>query len=163
MKIHENIFLRKTELTDLENLFQFQLDEESNYLAAFTPKDPSDKEAYLEKWSKIIVNPAINMQTIVVNDAVIGSIIKFEMDGDAEISYWLDRKQWGKGIVTTALTEFLKTETCRPIHGRVAFDNFGSQRVLEKCGFIKTGNDFGFANARQSEIEEFIYKLDTDS
>ena len=52
----------------------------------------------------------------------------------------------------------------RPILGRVAFDNFGSQKVLEKCGFIKIGSDKGFANARQTDrqtdIEEFIYKLD---
>ena len=43
--------------------------------------------------------------------------------------------------------------------GRVAFDNIGSQKVLEKCGFVKIGNDRGFANAREVETEEFIYKL----
>jgi RimJ/RimL family protein N-acetyltransferase len=41
----------------------------------------------------------------------------------------------------------------------VAFDNQGSQKVLEKCGFVKIGTDKGFANARQAEIEEYIYKL----
>jgi ribosomal-protein-alanine N-acetyltransferase len=46
---------------------------------------------------------------------------------------------WGKGIATKALTEFLNIETIRPIFGRVAFDNFGSQKVLEKCGFDKVG------------------------
>ena len=61
--------------------------------------------------------------------------------------------------MTTALKHFLAIENTRPIIGRVAFDNFGSQRVLEKCGFEKIGNDIGFANARQAEIEEFIYKL----
>ncbi|RYF99627.1 MAG: N-acetyltransferase, partial [Chitinophagaceae bacterium] len=40
-----------------------------------------------------------------------------------------------------------------------AFDNIGSQKVLEKCGFTKIGNDRGFAHARQAEIEEYIYKL----
>ena len=30
---------------------------------------------------------------------------------------------------------------------------------LEKCGFVRTGKDKGFANARQKEIEEYIYKL----
>ncbi|MEO8446420.1 MAG: GNAT family protein, partial [bacterium] len=38
-------------------------------------------------------------------------------------------------------------------------DNLGSQKVLEKCGFVKIGTDKGFANARQAEVEEFIYKL----
>ena len=53
----------------------------------------------------------------------------------------------------------MQIELTRPIFGRVAFDNFGSQKVLEKCGFVKIGLDKGFANARQTEIEEFIYKL----
>jgi RimJ/RimL family protein N-acetyltransferase len=57
------------------------------------------------------------------------------------------------------LKEFLSVEQTRPIYGRTAFDNYGSQRVLEKCGFVKTGMDRGFANARQEEIEEYIYKL----
>lgn len=74
-------------------------------------------------------------------------------------NYWIDRKFWGQGIATTALKEFLNMEQARPIYGRVAFDNYGSQKVLEKCGFIKIGTDKGFANARQTEIEEFIYKL----
>ncbi len=69
------------------------------------------------------------------------------MDNDAKITYWMDRKLWGQGIGTTALTNFLKIEQTRPINGRVAFDNYGSQKVLKKCGFVKTGKEKGFANA----------------
>jgi len=58
-----------------------------------------------------------------------------------------------------SLKKFLAIETIRPIFGRVAFNNFGAQKVLEKCGFDKIGSDKGFANARHMEIEEFIYKL----
>jgi len=159
MEIEKKITLRKTEQGDLETLFIFQLDKEANHLAAFTPKDPTDKAAYFEKWTKIISDPTINMQTIVINDLIIGSVAKFEIEGKAETSYWIDRKYWGQGIATSALKGFLKTEHSRPIRGRVAFDNYGSQKVLEKCGFVKIGNDKGFANARQAEIEEFIYKL----
>ena len=81
------------------------------------------------------------------------------MEGDTEITYWIDKKFWGQGVATKALNNFLDIETSRPIFGRVAFDNFGSQKVLEKCGFVKIGSDKGFANARQTEIEELIYKL----
>jgi RimJ/RimL family protein N-acetyltransferase len=92
----------------------------------------------------------------------VGSIASFEMEGNTEITYWIDRNYWGKGITTLALRHFLTIEKARPIFGRVAFDNFGSQRVLEKCGFVKIGTDKGFANARQAEIEEFIYKLNAE-
>ena len=156
---NKNITLIKTEENDLNIFFEFQLDEEANYLAAFTSKDPNNKTAYIEKYSKHLADPTINMQTIKVNDVIVGSIAKFVIENDAEITYWIDKKFWGQGIATTALKELLKIEQVRPIYGRVAFDNYGSQKVLEKCGFVKIGTDKGFANARQKEIEEFIYKL----
>jgi len=153
------IVLRPTEIDDLEWFFQFQLDKEAIQLAAFTPKDPTDKPAYLTKYSKLLDEPTVNMRTILFDNKIVGSIAKFEIDGDAEITYWIDKDFWGKGVTTTALKNFLTIENMRPIFGRVAFDNYGSQRVLEKCGFVKIGKDKGFANARGREIEEFIYKL----
>jgi RimJ/RimL family protein N-acetyltransferase len=153
------ISLTKTEKDDLNAFFQFQLDKEANYLAAFTPKDPTDKTAYIEKYTKFLTDPTINMCTIKVNDVIAGSVAKFVMENRAEITYWIDREFWGQGVATTALKDLLKLEPARPIYGRVAFDNYGSQKVLEKCGFIKIGTDKGFANARQTEIEEYIYEL----
>jgi ribosomal-protein-alanine N-acetyltransferase len=156
----KTITLTETTTDDLHLLFEFQLDEEANYLAAFTAKDISDKVAYLEKYTKHLADPTITMRTIKANDEIVGSVAKYKMEGDAEITYAIDKKYWRQGIATTALADFLKIELARPIFGRVAFDNYGSQKVLEKCGFIRIGSDRGFANARQAEIEEFIYKLD---
>lgn len=153
------IVLRPTRIDDLETLFTFQLDEEARHMAAFTSKDTLEKTAYLAKYTKLLSDPTINNQTIMVDGVIAGSIAKFVMEGDAEITYGIDKKFWGKGITTTALKAFLEIEKTRPLYGRVAFDNYGSQKVLEKCGFVKTGKDKGFANARQAEIEEFIYRL----
>lgn len=154
-----DIKLRPTKIADLDILFQFQLDKEGGYLAAFMPKDPTDKAAYIAKHTKLLSDPTVNNQTVTIDNIIVGSIAKFVMDGDTEITYWIDRKFWRQGIATKVLKKFLVIETTRPVFGRVAYDNFGSQKVLEKCGFIKVGNDKGFANARQKEIEEFIYKL----
>ena len=154
-----NITLTETEEDDLNAFFLFQLDKEANYLAAFTSKDPNDKAAYIEKYTKHLADPAIHMRTIRVNGVIAGSIAKFIMENEAGITYWIDRNFWGQGIATTALSDFLKIEKIRPIYGHVAFDNYGSQKVLEKCGFVKIGMDKGFAKARQTEIEEYIYKL----
>ena len=151
--------LRQTEVGDLDLLFQFQLDKEGGYLAAFMPQDPSDKSAYLKKHTTLLRDPTVNSQTILLGDRIVGSIARFVMEGDAEITYWIDRQFWGKGIATEALSQFLTLETTMPLFARVAFDNFGSQRILEKCGFVKVGSDKGFANARNAEIEEYIYKL----
>ena len=153
------ISLRSSIEADLETFFLHQTDEEANYLAAFTPKNPHDKQAYLEKWKKLMQDSAVNMQTILVANEVVGCVVKFVMEGDAEITYALGKECWGKGIATQAVKQFLEDERTRPIYGRVAYDNFGSQRVLEKVGFERIGKDIGFANARGKEIEEFIYKL----
>jgi len=156
---NQQVKLRPTEKSDLDFLFQFQLDEEAAYLAAFMPKNHTDKEAYREKYNRFLHDSTINMQTILVDDVLAGSIAKFEIEGDAEITYWLDRRFWRQGVATTALQHFLLIEQTRPLFGRVAFDNVGSQKVLTNCGFLKIGADTGFANARQAEIEEFIYRL----
>ena len=154
-----DIKLKPTVIGDLDILFEFQLDKEGGYLAAFMPKGHTDKTAYINKYTKLLADPTVNNQTILLDNTIVGSIAKFVLQGDTEITYWIDKKYWGNGIATKALKELLKIETIRPIFGRVAFDNFGSQKVLEKCGFVKTGTDKGFANARGIEIEEYIYVL----
>jgi RimJ/RimL family protein N-acetyltransferase len=51
------------------------------------------------------------------------------------------------------------TNKRRPIYARVAKDNLGSRRVLEKCGFTVINESTGFANARGQEIEELLLEL----
>lgn len=158
-QMETEIKLRKTIESDLDTLFEFQLDDEANYLAAFNTTNYDDKKEYLKKFKKLLKDPTVNNHTILLGNQIIGSISKFVMFGDNEITYWLDKKHWGQGFATNALQLFLSIEISRPLFGRVAFDNYGSQKVLERCGFIKIGSDKGFSNVRQSEIEEYIYKL----
>lgn len=152
--------LVKTTSDHLSTLFAFQLDSEANYQAAFTAKNPADKKAYFEKWNKLLLDPTIHMRTILIDEEIVGSVSKYEIQGEAQITYWIGKKYWGKGIAAKALKGFLKLETLRPLYARVAYDNFASQKVMEKCGFLKIDTERGFANARNEEIEEFLYKLD---
>jgi RimJ/RimL family protein N-acetyltransferase len=88
---------------------------------------------------------------------VIGHVLSYEQSGRPEVSYWLGRDFWGRGLATRALSDFLaRVNQKRPIYARVAKDNLRSLRVLEKCGFRITGEDKGFANARGEEVEEWI-------
>lgn len=153
------IQLRNTLHSDLEHLFLFQIDQEACHLAAFMGKDHDNREAYMKKWERLLKDESISIRTILVDGVIAGSVSKYIMEGDAEITYWIDKPYWGKGVASAALMQFLIIENTRPIFGRVAFDNIGSQRVLEKCGFVKIGTDHGFASMRGKEIEEYIYKL----
>lgn len=144
---------------DLDKLFEFQTDVEVNYLAAFTAPNSDDKWAYFEKWSKLLLDSKVNLRTIFYESQIAGSVAKYEMDGKPEITYWIGKAFWGKGIATTALRQFLEIEKSRPVYGRVAFDNLRSIKVLENCGFQKIRTAKGFANARVKEILEYVYEL----
>ena len=88
---NKEITLRQPQKSDLDLLFQFQLDKEANYLASFISKDPADKVAYFEKYKKKLNDPTINMQTVWIDETIVGSIAKFVMEDDTEITYWIDR------------------------------------------------------------------------
>lgn len=154
-----NILLRNVERDDLPIFFKHQQNPEANHMAAFTSKDPSDWNSFLSHWSNILANKDIVKQSIMVENNVVGHISCFEQFGEKEVSYWIGKDYWGKGIATNALQEFLKVITIRPLHARAAKDNIGSLKVLKKCGFIITGEDKGFSNARGEEVEEFILTL----
>lgn len=68
----------------------------------------------------------MNNQTILLDGLIVGSIGKFVIFGEVEITYLIDRKYWGKVIATEASKEFLQIESTRPVTSRVAFYNYGS-------------------------------------
>lgn len=155
--------LREVEAGDLALFFEFQLEPEANFMAAFTSKDPADRAAFDAHWARILGDDTIPIKTILVNDRVAGSVLSYVQGGEREVSYWLGKKFWGQGIATQALAMYLEFIQGRPIYARAARDNLGSIRVLEKNGFKLFGIDKGFANSRGEEIEEYIFKLDKRS
>ncbi|MCX6099824.1 MAG: GNAT family N-acetyltransferase [Candidatus Bipolaricaulota bacterium] len=97
---------------------------------------------------------------MVYDGQVVGSVLSYEEAGKPEVSYWIGKEYWGKGFATRALSDLLvHGNKTRPIYARVARDNLGSRRVLEKCGFKIIGEARGFANARGEEIEELLLEL----
>ena len=148
--------LRDVQQSDLDLFFTFQLDKEAYFMAAFTSKNPADHLAFEKHWTNILNDPDNITKTIVFKNAVVGHIAKFMSEGKPEITYWLDKKVWGKGVATEALNLFLKIIDLRPLYARVAKDNAGSNRVLEKCGFKIIGEDKGFAEGRGQETEEYL-------
>lgn len=154
-----NIILRNVIEDDLPIFFKHQQNREANYMAAFTSIDPSDWDSFTTHWNKILTDKDIMKQSIIVENNVVGHISRFEQFGEPEVSYWIGKEYWGKGIATKALMEFLKYITIRPLYARAAKDNAGSLKVLEKCGFVITGEDSGYSNARGEDVEEFILTL----
>jgi len=153
----DSIRLRETVPDDLAIFYQQQLDPQANYMAAFTAKDPTDRQAFDAHWAKVMADKNIIIRTILYEGQVAGSVLCHSWDGEPELSYWIGTEFWGMGIATYALSRFLRVVTVRPLTARVAKDNLASIRVLEKNGFKLTGEGTWFSNARGTEIAELIW------
>lgn len=154
----ENVTLRVIEPADLEIFHAQQLDPEANRMAAFV--NPRDQAAFIAHWEKILQSAQNTNRAIVADGQVAGYVACYPNEGALEVTYWLGREFWGRGVATRALEHLLRLVVARPILGRVATDNLGSLKVLQKCGFKITGTDKGFAKARGEETEEYLLRLD---
>ncbi|MEV8442610.1 GNAT family N-acetyltransferase [Actinosynnema sp. NPDC051121] len=155
-----DVELREVTAPDVLAFFDHQRDPEAVRMAAFTSADPSDRAAFLVRWARILADDSVVTRTVVFDGEVVGHVGRFTRFGAAEVTFWIDREHWGRGLATAALQVFLRAEPWRPLYARAAVDNLGSLRVLEKCGFVAIGEDVGFAEGRGEDVEEFILRLD---
>jgi RimJ/RimL family protein N-acetyltransferase len=139
--------------------FTQQSDPTAIFMAAFTAEDPTNMRQFMSHWSKILKDDSIRIQTILFDVKIAGHIEHFILFGLPSVGYWIGKEFWGKGITTRALNIFLTQINTRPLYARVAKDNLGSQRVLEKNEFLKDSVDKEYAQGRGCEVEEFVYKL----
>jgi len=154
--------LREVLDEDLPVLFEQWADPVAAQMAAFTAPDHMDREAFERRWARLRADDTLLVRAVVVEGDVAGTIGSWGDPDEREVTYWIGRAYWNRGIATAALTAFLEVELCRPLHARVAHDNVGSRRVLEKCGFHVVGSDRGFAQARSGEIDELILRLEDE-
>jgi RimJ/RimL family protein N-acetyltransferase len=66
-------------------------------------------------------------------------------EDQAEVGYWIARPFWGKGICTEALQMIIdycfKEKGFTMLWGDYFPSNPASGRVMEKCGFVDTGEE----------------------
>ncbi|MBQ2331786.1 MAG: GNAT family N-acetyltransferase, partial [Bacteroidales bacterium] len=64
-------------------------------------------------------------------------------EGEPLVGYWVGKPYWNRGICTEALQLMLdhirKTTEIKSLIGSHFIDNPASGRVMEKCGFVPTG------------------------
>ena len=129
-------------------------------MAAFTSPEADDRTTFVQRWARLRSDPSTTNRVVEVDGRVVGHIASFDLDGQREITYWIGREDWGRGIATRALQEFLQLEVTRPLYARAASDNVGSIRVLTKSGFLVVGEGRGFAYGRNEETDEVVLRLD---
>ncbi|MET7860566.1 GNAT family N-acetyltransferase [Streptomyces sp. NPDC005318] len=153
------VTLREVHDSDLPLFYAYMCDPEAVRTAAFTSENPADRAAFDAHWARLLADGSIVMRTVLADGAVVGNAGVYGLAGDRQVTYWIDRAHWGRGLATAALRALLDVVPERPLHARAAADNTGSRRVLEKCGFTVTGEDRGFAHARGELTDELLFTL----
>jgi RimJ/RimL family protein N-acetyltransferase len=108
MSRFERITIREVESSDLETFYKHQLDPEAIRMAAFVGKDRKDKVAFDAHWDKILHSSQNTTRTIVAEGQVVGHIACYPDGEHMEVTYWLGREFWGRGLATEALNRMLR-------------------------------------------------------
>lgn len=153
------IALRPVQDGDLPVFWEYMSDTEAQQMAAFTRPYNYDRELFDSHWAMVRGNPEVLARTVVDGTTIAGHVSAYGPPEERGVTYWIGRHLWGRGIATRALAALLELDGTRPMYANAAADNTGSIRVLEKCGFVVTGHDRGFAQARDGEIDEVALKL----
>ena len=154
-----HIELRDLDDDDLDAIFEMMRDREAVAMAAFTAADPDDREIFDEWMARHRAAPEVSMFVVTENGGFAGTAAVFTVEGDREVTYWLARHAWGRGVATEALRILVSREPERPLFARVATHNAASLAVLTKLGFTELSRDVDFAPGAGREVEEIVLVL----
>ena len=133
----DDVRLRDVEEADLEVFFEQQLDAEAARLANFPSRD---RERFMTHWAtRTLGDPTVFVQTVTVDGQVAGNVVSWWDRDRRFVGYWLGRPFWGRGVGTRALRLFLQREQTRPLYADPFSGNTASVRLLERCGFERSG------------------------
>ena len=142
------MILRKVTDSDLPVFYEHQRDPLAVEMADFPARD---HDAFFAHWARVRADPANIYRTIEVDGEVAGNVVSWHGEEGQLVGYWIGREYWGRGIATEALRRLVNEVVPeRPLAALVAAGNIGSIRVLEKCGFVRVGED----------EEGFVFRLD---
>ena len=147
----ERITLRHWLDTDAKALYKYASDPEVGPRAGWQPH--KSEEESLDIIRTVFNNPTT--WAIVWNETgeAIGAIgygpscdcSLPAREGEPTVGYWVGKPYWGKGICTEALRLMIahirETTVIRSLISGHFTDNHASGRVMEKCGFVATGEN----------------------
>lgn len=142
----ERLILRKLQESDLDAIFAWASDEEvAKYVTFSTHQTKEDTRRILDLWLRQYEDEDTIRFAIVKKDSseVMGMIDvpRITPEGYPEIGYSSAKKYWGKGYMTEAckaMVDYLFERGYQKILIRARVENIGSNRVIEKTGFVFT-------------------------
>lgn len=150
--VTDSIFLTKLELSDAETINAHMRDKEisDNTLVIPFPYTIQDANTFLED-TAIKEEETGVQKNFAIRDGygvlmgIIGIHFNFGLDaGKSEFGYWLGKKHWNKGVMTTVINKFCEVAKekykMKTLEAYVFYFNDTSMHVLQKCGFACTND-----------------------
>lgn len=154
-----HIELRDLDDDDLDAVFEMLRDPAAVEMAAFTRADVSDRTSFDEWIEPRRAAPDVSLHVVTERGGFAGIVAAFPVEGDREVTCWLARHAWGRGVATQALRLLLSREPIRPLFARVAAHNAAAIAVLRRCDFTEVSRDESFAPRLGRDVEEVVYTL----
>ena len=154
-----HIDLRPFDDDDLDAVFEMMRDREAVEMAAFTASDPDDRAAFDAWIARQRADDDVLCLVVTEDGGFAGTAAAFTVDGDREVSYWIARHAWGRGVATAALRLLISHEPVRPLFARSAARNAASIAVLRKVGFTELSRNIDFAPGIGRDTEEIVFTL----
>lgn len=158
--VTRGVRVRPASDADKEALYELESDAVGADMIAFLPREPGDRAAFDAHWTRITSNADNRLWIIESDGAFAGYGVSFLMEGERQVGYWIVRSLWGRGIATAALRAMLDEIPERPLWGSTVSDNLGSQRVLQRAGFVFDRIERSHAPRRGVEVDEHVFRLD---
>ncbi|GAW12290.1 hypothetical protein ANO14919_016540 [Xylariales sp. No.14919] len=170
--VTEKCYLRRYEESDAEAMSAAANDPEiAKYMRSTFPSPYSlaDAHAFIAH-CRVLPPPALSFGLFTVQGELAGSLALEPPKGDSiyagtrELGYWVAPKFWGRGFMTGTVREFTRwafatVPDLLRIEAAVFEHNKGSQRVLQKVGFIQEGTRRLAAVKKGKQIDEVIFGL----
>ena len=152
------VVLRTLELADAEHVAALCGDWEVARMTALIPHPypPESAASFIAACREQDPNgPACTYAVTRADDGLLVGAIGITSSADAgeSLGYWIGRPYWGNGYATAALQALIAIEPVRPLWAHIAEHNIGSQRVVERCGFV-------LDHTVQEDVLMRVYRLD---
>ncbi|WP_243075967.1 GNAT family N-acetyltransferase [Microbacterium sp. SS28] len=154
-----HIELRELDDDDLDAIFEMMRDAEAVEMAAFTASDPDDRAAFDAWIARERASTDVALLVVTERGGFAGTAGVFTVDGDREVTFWIARHAWGRGVATAALRLLIAREPIRPLFARTAVHNARSLAVLEHCGFTEVSRTLSYAPGVGRDVEEALLTL----
>jgi RimJ/RimL family protein N-acetyltransferase len=129
-------------------------------VGATSTADPDDRTWFDGWFAEFRFSPDVRSFAVLEAEELAGVVAVYNIPAAPEVTFWIDRGFWGRGIGSRSLALLLEEVPDRPLLAGTLVDNLGSLAVLRHNGFREIGRERILARGRGLEVESVRLRLD---